>query len=303
MKNLLYVIVLALFSCVENENKDKNLPLKEVKIEKQDSIIKNNSVLEENIKINEILVNELCEKIALEKKNIEQKLLETSPDEANKLYQDFYKNVKTILTELNNIEVKTLETYYDETPNSKLNIKNLFHIIRKYALYLKEVGEGFVEIETKPDYFYKIFKNFTTKDYEVYLNQKAIENETIYAQDAGLVISFKDLGERIIFWENFLNEYPDSTLKNEVFEDYKYYQDNFLFGMDNTPTYEVDYNINENKIKYIYPENITEFNNFKKNYPNSPLVNLINIFVNNHKNTGIDKIFNLINKEQDKIKF
>lgn len=90
MKNLLYVIVLALFSCVENENKDKNLPLKDVKIEKQDSIIKNNSDLVENIKINEVLVNELCEKIALEKKNIEQKLLETSPDEANKLYQDFY---------------------------------------------------------------------------------------------------------------------------------------------------------------------------------------------------------------------
>lgn len=86
------------------------------------------------------------------------------------------------------------------------------------------------------------------------------ENKETYSVDAGLVISFKDLGDRVVSWENFMNKYPNSKLMKSVKEDYKMYHLDYLIGEDNTPTYE-----RATEEKYIYPENIQEFNRFLKN--------------------------------------
>lgn len=79
----------------------------------------------------------------------------------------------------------------------------------------------------------------------------------------------------MIFWENFINKYPKSPLISRVKEDYNNYLYDYLFGMDNTPTY-------ENSDGKLYDENRAEFNRMIKKYPNSYIAKkaqeLLNLF-------------------------
>lgn len=79
-----------------------------------------------------------------------------------------------------------------------------------------------------------------------------------------------------------------------VKEDYKNYQYDYLFGMDNTPTRERTYTDSI----YIYQENIQEFNRFTKKYTNSETTRLIKIFIDNFKSSNLQDI---IKEEQMKL--
>lgn len=134
--------------------------------------------------------------------------------------------------------------------------------MKKGSLEFREAGEGYTEIWSAPDHYYSIFGNKVTPDYNIYIDQLSKEDEKLYVADAGLVISWKELGERTVFWENFIRKYPDSFLVSRAKEMYNNYLYDYLFGMENTPTYEYS-------DRTIYPENREEFRRIIKKYPNS----------------------------------
>lgn len=91
-----------------------------------------------------------------------------------------------------------------------------------------------------------------------------------------------------------MQKYSNSKLMKSVKENYKNYQKDYLFGMDNTPTVQrVD-----DEEPFIYPENIEEFNRFKTTYPTSKTNTLIKIFMENFKDDN--HIYDLIENEQSK---
>mgnify|MGYP001016042431 FL=1 len=98
------------------------------------------------------------------------------------------------------------------------------------------------------------------------------------------MISFEELGERIITWENFLNKFPNSTLKQRVVDLLNSYREDYILGMDNTPTRDGGY---DNIPITIYEEAKKEYDRFMKKYPNSPTVELIKYFIENYKNENI----------------
>lgn len=212
---------------------------------------------------------------------------------ANALYEKYFEANGTLLQEIAAKESGVLDKFYNEDEADKKAVKLLGERLSKHELEYSEIGEGYVEIDPLHDFYYKIFKDYVTNDYKDYLYLKSEENKSLYSADAGLVISFKDLGDRIISWENFMAKYPNSKLIPSVKEQYKSYQMDYLVGQDNTPTTE-----RSSDEKYIYPENIQEFNRFLKKYPKSPTVPLINLFKENFKN---EKIYDLITTEQDKL--
>ena len=61
-----------------------------------------------------------------------------------------------------------------------------------------------------------MFKDYVTDDYKEYLKIWAKDNKKLYQADAGLLVSFEEIGERIVTWESFLNQYPDSKLNIKV---------------------------------------------------------------------------------------
>ncbi|WP_286968902.1 hypothetical protein [Flavobacterium sp. UBA4854] len=236
----------------------------------------------------------LLEQFSKNKNEVILKLKSIANKEAaNALYEKYCEENNVLLGQIEEKESGVLDKFYNEEKNAKKEVKLLGEELSKHQLEYFEIGEGYVEIETLPDFYYKIFKDYVTNDYKDYLHLKSEENKTLYSADAGLVISFKELGDRIISWENFMTKYPDSKLIPSVKEEYKNYQMDYLVGQDNTPTAE-----RATDEKYIYPENIQEFDRFVKKYPKSPTAPLISLFKENFKN---EKIFDLIKTEQDKL--
>lgn len=211
----------------------------------------------------------------------EKEIAENSPEQNDKLYENYIKIRNKYIGCLSNTLGDVLEkyvNYYDsESESYKFpeNIKKLTAEFKKGGLEFREVGEGYTEIWSKPDHYFSVFKNKVTPDYEAYISQTTKENEGNYAADAGLIITWKELGDRLIFWENFINKYPKSPLISRVKEDYNNYLYDYLFGMDNTPTY-------ENSDGKLYDENRAEFNRMIKKYPNSYIAKkaqeLLNLF-------------------------
>lgn len=236
--------------------------------------------------------SDLAELFSKTKSEIILKLKSLSKEEANALYEKYYEENGILLGRIDEKEAKVLDKFYSENEADKKEIKLLDQKLAKHQLQFDELGEGYVEITTKNDFYYAIFKDYVTPDYKEYLFLKSEENKMPYSADAGLIITFKDLGDRIISWENFMNKYPNSKLIPSVKEEYKNYQMDYLIGQDNTPTYE---KVND---VYIYPENIQEFNRFEKKYPKSPTVSLIHIFKENFKNENIPQ---LLRAEQEKL--
>ncbi|MBB4800043.1 TolA-binding protein [Flavobacterium nitrogenifigens] len=227
------------------------------------------------------------------KDEIVLKLKSISAEQANALYEKYHEENGYLLHQIDEKEDYLLQNFYSEKDTDKKEIKLLNDKLLKHQLQFDELGEGIVEITTKPDFYYSIFKNYVTPDYKEYLFMQSEENKETYSVDAGLVISFKDLGDRVVSWENFMNKYPNSKLMKSVKEDYKMYHLDYLIGEDNTPTYE-----RATEEKYIYPENIQEFNRFLKKYPNSPTVPFIHTFMENFKNENIAE---MLREAQDKL--
>ncbi|CAA7196639.1 tol-pal system YbgF family protein [Chryseobacterium potabilaquae] len=186
----------------------------------------------------------------------------------NRLYKNYLKirdKYIQCISEINGDVLDKYVNYYDsENGMYKFpeDIKTLSAELKKVNLEFREVGEGYTEVWSDSNYYYNIFKNSVTFDYNAYIKQLSIEDKVNYAEDAGIVISWKELGDRVIFWENFIKKYPKSDLMNVAKEKYNNYLYDYLFGMDNTPTY-------ERADGKLYDENKDEFNRIIKKYPNS----------------------------------
>ena len=138
----------------------------------------------------------------------------------------------------------------------------------------------------RPDFYYNIFKDYVSDAYREYLKITADKNEGKFVDDAGITITFKELADRIIVWENFMKKYPDADkdLKKNVKEKVLQYRNAYILGMDNTPT------ISSGKNPSILEKNNREFDRFIKAYPKSPTAEIIKYFQKNYKTKGIKGI-------------
>jgi len=227
---------------------------------------------------------------------IKAALLKLKPEQANALYEQYLVENGKTLERINNLEQTVLNNFYSYYSGEEGRLKSPPRAVKlkeerlnKAGLQFWELGEGYVEIITVHDFYLNIFKNYVTPDYKEYLEITSHEDIDLYSADAGLAVSFEEVGNRVINWEKFIAKYPDSNLIEKAKELYRGYQLDYLFGLDNTPT-------REYTDKTIYPENIAEFNRFMATYPDSPTTKLVKIMLN-HNGTN-DELHTIIQKEQ-----
>ncbi|TGD59578.1 hypothetical protein [Flavobacterium humi] len=198
-------------------------------------------------------------------------------ENAVSVYKDFRQEIETIIGQLNDANANILDEYYQfydqKTARIVLSgaVKTKVKSFTKANVEIWEIGEGMAEIRTVPNFYLDIFKNDLPEDYVAYLKLEAFDNTTLYAADAGFVISLKEVSDRVINWENFLAKYPESMLYPEAKEAYKDYLTNYLYGLDNTANF--DY---ENMT--LYPESQKEFEEFMAKYPASTATKITKVF-------------------------
>ena len=246
-------------------------------------VSKKNTAVSE--KQSEVFLNQkMLNEIESKKNNIIAKLKSSNQKEADRLFNQyynemseyFYENGNEILNE--NIRNKS----FNKTELNEINNK----ILNKYGLILEYAGEGTYAVGARPDFYYNIFKDYVSDAYKEYLKITADKNEGNFADDAGITITFKELADRIIVWENFMKKYPaaDKDLKKNVKEKVLQYRNAYILGLDNTPT------MSSGKNPSILEKNNREFNRFIKDYPKSPTAEIIKYFQKNYKNKGIKGI-------------
>lgn len=247
------------------------------------AVSKKNTAVSEK-KSEAFLDQKILNEIESKKNNIIAKLKSSNQKEADRLFNQYYNETSEYFYENGNgiLNENMRSKSFNKAELNEINSK----ILNKYGLILEYAGEGTYAVGTRPDFYYNIFKDYVSDAYKEYLKITADKNEGNFADDAGITITFKELADRIIVWENFMKKYPDADkdLKKNVKEKVLQYRNAYILGMDNTPT------MSSGKNPSILEKNNREFDRFIKAYPKSPTAEIIKYFQKNYKTKGIKGI-------------
>ncbi|WP_045793625.1 hypothetical protein [Acinetobacter brisouii] len=146
------------------------------------------------------------------------------------------------LSERNKIREEALEErkkiWGKLTKQQRFIIKNL------KLLYLDDyyLGEGEFTLTQHPRYDVEMFASHLPEADQAYLKQNLNE---YYGKnidlDAGLSLSFKELAKRLLFWEKYQIQFPNSHFHKQVVHNIKEYRHFLLLGLENTPVIMGDY--------------------------------------------------------------
>ena len=229
----------------------------------------------------------------VESKKSVMERLKTANDkeEGNKIYTEYVATNKLILEKINDEHSILLEnvfmkdTKYNFTPE-EWKIANNF--LKDYNLELIDMGEGNAMIVQVPNFYYDIFKDYVTDDYRDYLELVTKEYNEPYFGIEEILVSHEKIADRILAWEEFQKKYPNSDFIATANIEANVYRRAYILGAYNLHTREGG---SEKPELYYIPDNILkEFNRFIQTNPDSPTVEYINFYLENHKNPNIDEI-------------
>jgi hypothetical protein len=64
----------------------------------------------------------------------------------------------------------------------------------------------------QPNYLVDVFSKALPADQKEFLSRMAKDNQDIFYNDGALAVSWKELTERALFWEKFIQKYPKVIL-------------------------------------------------------------------------------------------
>ena len=183
--------------------------------------------------------------------------------EANLIYEDYSQKLIENLTSYNFSRSDILDNYINYNPAEiPEEWKEKINSLKSLGIELIYEGEGYYSFQFKHNYFYTLFKGKVTSDLEEFLYNYSEDDKVVFQIDAGILVSWKDIRSRIIRWENFIINNPESRYNTTAKEVYAFYLSSYLLGMENTRTYEVS-------TKEIYPEVKIDFLEYIKQNPNT----------------------------------
>lgn len=291
------VFIVTILSC--NQKNQKNI----------DSNIHTAAVTSNGLKLNPMNLDTLQTEdqiitgFAKRKSDVIALLSKSSVEEGNMIFESFRKRNDSALILLETKQQELLNDYVkysDYDPVTEIyskkfppEIEETVEKFGKAGIEFWEIGEGYTELRMIPDYNFQIFNGRLTPDYQSYLEIITQEDKVLFQADAGIIIPWRDVAQRVEVREQFLNNFPDSKLTKKVFEELKEYQHAYLLGYDNTPTHEKG---------ELYPENIAEYKRFVKANPKSKTTRIIKeLLIQNlsAKKPDGDKIYEFVMKRID----
>ena len=244
-------------------------------------------------KIIQMFNKDILDNFVENKKSVIERLKISTPEEADKIYNDYLKISQLIIENINTEHLDFLNNIYNEDSEYYFTEKDwetANKFLNNYDLEIFDLAETEVRIMEVPNYYYNIFKDYVTGDYREYLEITYKENEEPYFTDGSILVSYDKIADRLLTWENFLKKYPNSNLAEIANEKCNIYRRVYILGSDNAPTREGGWENNE--LFYIPENNLKEFNRFIEKYPDSPTVELVKFYLENYKNKDVVTMLN-----------
>lgn len=190
-----------------------------------------------------------------------QTMDENRRDSAFILYRQFYYEVLIRQNELlgqNEIFIRALNENRED--NEELNY---------FKKKLEENGmimlqsEGSFYIGEHQNYLYDAFSPYVSEPIKKLLDLRKEEMKKGFSEDAALLISFKEVGERLRNWGKLIDENPSLKLQQEANGYYNLYLSTFLTGLSNSPVFDNQTNALIPDVKDAYQDYIKSNNDSK----------------------------------------
>jgi hypothetical protein len=124
-------------------------------------------------------------------------------------------------------------------------------------------SEGTFYIDEHHNYLFNAFSQYVSVPVNKLLELRRDEMRKGFSEDAALLISFEEVGERVRNWEQLLEQNPTLKLQEEAKNYYNLYLSTFLTGLDNSPVFDRGTN-------KLLPEAKQAFEDYIKKYGESP---------------------------------
>jgi len=237
---------------------------------------------------NKELLNDFVES----KKSVMERLKTANDkEEGNKIYTEYVATNKLILEKINDEHSILLENVFMKDTKYNFTLeewKIVNNFLKDYDLELIDMGQGNAMIVQVPNFYYDIFKDYVTDDYRNYLELVTKEYNEPYFGIEEILVPHEKIADRILAWEEFQKKYPNSDFIATANIEANVYRRAYILGAYNLHTREGG---SEKPELYYIPDNILkEFNRFIQANPDSPTVEYINFYLENHKNPNIDEI-------------
>lgn len=96
------------------------------------------------------------------------------------------------------------------------------------------IGEGIFVFHHDLQAMADLFAPYLSSDQSEFVERMAEDNQNIFWNDAAVAVSFDEVIDRAIFWENYIQQYPDSYFIKDAQELFDLYRYVIFFGSDNT---------------------------------------------------------------------
>ena len=170
---------------------------------------------------------------ALKKQTIAQMQANTDKTKNDVLYDKFKKEAREKLLEIEDIESSSFKPYLKKDGGFTTDFQKLLNNSGLQDAW----DEGFGGFYFKKGYLAKIFKNYLSEEYLLYIRINDIR--PFMYNDAALMIGWDELGTLLLNESNFIKKYPNSKKLKEVKLCYADDVITFIFGIDNTPSFEI----------------------------------------------------------------
>lgn len=170
---------------------------------------------------------------ALKKQTIAQMQANTNKTKNDILYDKFAKEAEAKLLEIEDPESPSFKPYLKKDGGFTADFQKLLDNAGLEAAW----NEGFSGFYFKKGYLAKNFKNYLSQEYLLYIRINDIR--PFMYNDAALMIGWDELGTLLLNESNFIKKYPNSKKLKEVKLCYADDVITFIFGIDNTPSFEI----------------------------------------------------------------
>lgn len=153
-----------------------------------------------------------------------------------------------------------ISRFHDDEARRKPDIRNYIDALRRNGLDLFTFGRLYY-IDQQSEFLFRNFSRYVSPAVRYYLALRSEELAEGFSDNDSLTITFRQVSERVIRWEQYRLQYPESVVSDYADYYYQLYLSTFLTGLKLSPVFDEQGGLR--------PELSTVYHEFVNRHPES----------------------------------